>query len=290
MSEYKGVFRRKETKYVISRAEMEELLSLIEDNIVPDLYPESDITSTYYDTPGYEIIEHSLSKPKFKEKLRVRSYGKDVLFVELKKKYDGIVYKRRVEMIPEAVEAWMSGEMGFLEAFEAYADPAELGYRPRQIAREIDAYIKLHPDIMPSMKIYTHRFSYHEAGDSPDLRITFDTEMAYADLRNGNGEMIPLTDDVVVEMKATKAYPLWLVCALSKMHMYPRSFSKYGNAYRRVKPASSTKPAPAYGEPAVHHIQQETASARRGVFSVLASVFPKNIVRRPHKAAFAKEV
>ena len=54
------------------------------------------------DTPDHRLIRSSLEKPVYKEKLRLRSYGvpqsDTTVFAELKKKYKGIVYKRRIGM------------------------------------------------------------------------------------------------------------------------------------------------------------------------------------------------
>ena len=288
MSGCQSVFKRKETKYVISDKEMEELLSLIEDNLVPDYYFESDITSTYYDTPGYEIIEHSLSKPKFKEKLRVRTYGKDTVFVELKKKFNGIVYKRRIEMTPAAAKAWMSGEMGFADAVEAYGSPEEYGYRPRQISREVDAYVASYDELSPSMEIHARRFSYHGKDDAT-MRITFDTEIGYVDLRGGDGQLTSLIDGIVMEIKVADAYPMWLVDALSKLRIYPTSFSKYGNAYRKVcpKPASGNVRT---DKGQIVKTEKPCEPAARKLFAAISRMLPKGIVLRPRKAAvLAKE-
>ena len=82
----KNIFERKEKKYVLSEAQAQALLAVIADKIEPDEYPESNIKSTYYDTPDYAVIQRSLEKPVYKEKLRIRDYGCGSVFVELKKK------------------------------------------------------------------------------------------------------------------------------------------------------------------------------------------------------------
>ena len=233
----KNIFERKEKKYVITREQMDRLLELIADNVEHDQFFESQIMSTYYDMPDYSIIEHSLSKPKFKEKLRVRSYGTDTLFVELKKKYNGIVYKRRVEMTEQAARAWMSGDT-FDAAVGKYGMPCghALSYLDTQIAREIEVYRHRHSDLSPAMNIYAHRFSYIEKDNEYGARITFDTDMQYEDLRSVNeGLPVKLTDMIVMEIKVHDAYPLWLVSALTELGIYPRSFSKYGTAYKELK-------------------------------------------------------
>ena len=233
----KNVFERKEKKYIITRDQMDQLLALVSDHISPDRFFESNIASTYYDMPDYSVIEHSLSKPKFKEKLRVRSYGNGTLFVELKKKYNGIVYKRRLEMCEDAARAWMAGD-AFDNVVSKYGMPygEEPSYCDKQTAREIDVYRNRHAGLSPAMNIYAHRFSYAENGDDDGARITFDTELYYEDLRAlKTTRPVKLTEMVVMETKVHDAYPLWLSHALAELEIYPQSFSKYGTAYRELQ-------------------------------------------------------
>ena len=96
-------FARVEKKYVISREQYEWIRQILAEYTVED---------EYYDTPGEEMIRHSIQKPEFKEKVRVRGYGKigrnDDVFVELKRKYQGIVYKRRVSMPLSEAEKFLA--------------------------------------------------------------------------------------------------------------------------------------------------------------------------------------
>ena len=124
------VFRRKEQKYLLNVAQRQAFTELMEANMQPDKYPRSSIRNIYYDTPDYRLIRRSLEKPVYKEKLRLRCYGDpgqggDV-FLEMKKKYKGVVYKRRVAMTVEAATAYMADPAARLEA--------------GQIGREIDYF------------------------------------------------------------------------------------------------------------------------------------------------------
>ena len=115
MSKYEAIFKRYEKKYLLSKTQYEELRKRLEGIVVVDKYGKSTISNIYFDTPDSKIIRASLDKPVYKEKLRLRSYGTpnfdDTVFIELKKKYDGIVYKRRVDMeLKEAVSYLYNGE------------------------------------------------------------------------------------------------------------------------------------------------------------------------------------
>ena len=111
MSEF--IFRRHELKYLVSDDQRSALEEAFAHAMLPDPYGESTICNVYYDTPDFRLIRASLGKPVYKEKLRLRSYGpaapETPVFLELKKKYESIVYKRRVTLTAEAAEAWPTG-------------------------------------------------------------------------------------------------------------------------------------------------------------------------------------
>jgi hypothetical protein len=97
-------FKRYEKKYLITENQFQILNYHIEKHMVLDKFNENGdpykIYNIYFDTPDNQIIRHSLSKPYYKEKLRLRSYGiinndEEMVFLELKKKIGGIVCKRR---------------------------------------------------------------------------------------------------------------------------------------------------------------------------------------------------
>ena len=124
------VFRRKEQKYLLDDRQRRAFIEQMEAHMQPDKYPRSSIRNIYYDTPDYRLIRRSLEKPVYKEKLRLRCYGSPEaggdVFLEMKKKYKGVVYKRRVAMTAEAAEAYMADPAARLEA--------------GQIGREIDYF------------------------------------------------------------------------------------------------------------------------------------------------------
>ena len=97
---YQEVFKRVEMKYVLPPDRMSTVREAMEGRMALDRYGLSEIRNLYCDTPSWILARRSIEKPVYKEKVRVRSYGpasgEDTVFLELKKKYDGIVYKRRM--------------------------------------------------------------------------------------------------------------------------------------------------------------------------------------------------
>lgn len=256
MASYSNTFQRKEVKYRLSSRQLRAILEALEGHMKVDRYGDTVIESRYYDTPHRELIERSLDKPLYKEKLRLRTYGPfsqaSIVYVELKKKYKGIVYKRRIGMSKAAAQALVAG-MDFEEAATRFPLADEgmqrelLSAHGHQIASELRAFCKRYPGLEPSMDISVVRRSYEpaahaasstvtlEGAPSTDLRITFDMQMRGRDLMRDGAPVYELAGrgEAVMEIKSAGSYPLWLVEALSANKIYPQSFSKYGEAYRR---------------------------------------------------------
>jgi len=128
VQQIQNVFQCYEVKYLLNQQQFETLRARLKGHMSMDSYGMHTICNVYFDTDQYTLIRNSLEKPVYKEKMRLRSYGipkkGDPVFVEIKKKFDGIVYKRRISMTVEEARNY----------FQAGIHPAEDG----QIAREID--------------------------------------------------------------------------------------------------------------------------------------------------------
>lgn len=221
------VFERIEKKYLLTREKYNLLLEAIEPYMRADDYGKHTIGNVYYDTDTYELISRSIEKPKYKEKFRVRSYGvpkpEDKVFLEIKKKYKGIVYKRRVSMTLREAEDYL-----------------ERGIKPKkegQILKEIDYFISYYK---PEPKVYLayDRVAYF-GKENKEIRITFDHNIRSRDCNISLGEGdygTPLLDayHYLMEIKVPGAMPLWLSKILSELEIYPTSFSKYGNVYKEI--------------------------------------------------------
>lgn len=218
-------FKRYEKKYLLSADEYERLWQRLEEYVEPDSFFKSTVCSIYYDDDRYSLIRHSIEKPKYKEKLRVRSYNvpsKDSnVFVELKKKFEGVVYKRRVVMSAQEAEKYLSREI---------AAPMD-----SQMIREIDWFMHENKPV-PKVFIACEREAY-KAKENGELRITFDRNIRWREtdlhLSSGAyGEELLEDGQVLMEIKIPGAAPLWLAEMLSQLQIYPRSFSKYGTCYK----------------------------------------------------------
>ena len=225
MGDTKLVFKRYEKKYLLSREQYETLFRELRDHIVPDAYHRSTVCSIYYDTDDYELIRRSIEAPVYKEKLRLRSYGvpddDGTVFIELKKKYKGMVYKRRVPMGAKAAMDYLAGKAG----------PTENS----QMTREIDWFLHEN-DVKPKAFIACDRYAWVDK-ENPELRITFDENLRWRtdrlDLTLGaEGESLTEPGAVLMEIKIPGTAPLWLARLLSDQRVFPTSFSKYGTCYK----------------------------------------------------------
>lgn len=260
MTSYTDVFRRKEKKYLASPEQRSMLEATFSKHLEPGEFGRTEIRSLYYDTPEFALIEHSLNKPLYKEKLRLRVYGTPTpdaaTFVEIKKKFKGVVYKRRVPMSLAAAELYMDGAP-YMDACRIHPlhDPAasaqSLSFRSIQISHEIDFMRMRNEKLQPSCLVRCMRESFIEACDvdnESNLRITFDDTMEFAHGAKSVyacEEARPILQDEraalsVLEVKSQGPFPQWLTNALAKAGVRPQSFSKYGTAYmneRRSKRA-----------------------------------------------------
>lgn len=218
-------FARYEKKYLLRREQYEALLQRWQGRMRMDAYGRHTVCSLYYDTPTYQLIRASLEKPPFKEKLRLRGYGHiqsdSAVFLEVKRKAQGVVYKRRA-LAP--LTQWLQ----FME--EGY-DGKE------QICKELAYTCQCYDELHPSVLIACERTAYSETADT-QLRVTFDFDLRWRndrlDLRLGDeGERLLEAGEVLMEIKAPYAISLWLCDLLNEMELYPISFSKYGTCYRR---------------------------------------------------------
>lgn len=225
MEKVQEVFRRYEKKYVLNRKQYEDLRNAVGDRILLDEYGKHTICNIYFDTPDYELIRVSIEKPEYKEKLRLRSYGipksYSQVFIELKKKYDGIVYKRRVPMT--------------LEAAEKYLYEGIKPERPSQIIKEINWFIEFYGP-KPAVFLAYDRMAFF-GKHQEDFRVTFDTNIRYREaalhLAEGDeGQLLLGPEQVLMEVKIPGSMPFWFGHILSDLDIYPVSFSKYGNYYK----------------------------------------------------------
>lgn len=224
---YQNVFKRYEVKYLISKEQQDIIKNKMDGHMLLDQYGKSTVCSIYFDTPTYLLIRRSIEKPIYKEKLRVRGYGEidqnSNVFVELKKKYKSVVYKRRVSMSEQAAMKYLcEGKNN----------------RCTQITKEVDYFCEQYKGLKPAVYLSYEREAFFSKEVS-DLRITFDKNILWRDFdlslcSGAYGTSLLPKNQTLMEIKTSSAIPLWLTQTLSNNHIYKTSFSKYGNVYSAI--------------------------------------------------------
>lgn len=225
---YQNVFKRYEMKYILTKAQKELLLQAMVPYMTPDKFGRSSIRNIYFDTENYRLIRRSIERPTYKEKLRVRSYGpaaaEDPVFVELKKKYQSVVYKRRIALAKQQAFDWLCKNL-------------PLGFHT-QITQEMEYFLSYYQSLRPAVFLSYEREAFCCRGGG-DFRMTFDENILCRreelSLEAGVwGSPLLSPDQVLLELKSSGGIPLWLSHFLSKQQIYKTSFSKYGTAYQTI--------------------------------------------------------
>lgn len=226
-----SAFNRYEQKFLIPIDQIDHIKEQIgpyvtqDDNASLSHYT---ICNIYYDTTNDEIIKRSVSKPMFKEKLRLRCYGEpkqgDIMFLEIKKKLNGFVNKRRTSISYE--DACM--------LIHEKVMPIKKSYHNSQVLNEIYFYVK-NKQLIPRISLSYDREAYY-AIDDESIRLTFDYNMTSrrdnVNLGRTHEDTLIVQDErAILEVKTTGALPLWLTNILTANQIYPNSFSKYGTEF-----------------------------------------------------------
>ena len=204
------VFKRYEMKYLLNPQQKEKMLQAMEPYMSLDQYGRTTIRNLYFDTDT--IRSYSQAMPD------------STVFVELKKKYKKIVYKRRIPLPEKEAMEWVSGERHCSQ--------------DSQISEEIDYFFQYYQDLHPAVFLSYEREAYYSK-DHSDFRVTFDEKILcrQEDLSLESevyGTPILPEGSVLMEIKCSGGIPLWMVHVLSQEHIYKTSFSKYGTAYQTM--------------------------------------------------------
>lgn len=228
---YANTFKRREMKFLLNESQYKLLFGEVSRYMTEDKFGLYTIMNIYLDNQNNELILNSINKPTYREKLRLRVYGKAAeddtrAFLEIKKKFKGVTYKRRLEgTYKELFDYVTEGKV-----------PELSEYRHRQVFEEID-YLMRRMSLEPRIVINYDREAFF-GNDDREFRLTFDGNIRFRrnnfDLRSGcGGELFVEAPYRIMEVKSAGAVPLWLVKLLSENRIYQGSFSKYATIYQQ---------------------------------------------------------
>ena len=216
--------KRVEMKYILNAEQLDYLQEALKGHMEVDQYGLTSIASLYFDTPNHRLVRNSIEKPLFKEKIRLRSYGlakeNSKVYLELKRKTEKIVYKRRITTTQLEVEDFLNDYLDY----------------EGQIGKELNFFRDQYKELVPSFLIIYDRLAYYEPNGN--LRLTIDQNPRYRvkDLNLSTsleGNSLLPKGRAILEIKVQEAMPLWLVRILNEGKIYQSSFSKVGEAYKR---------------------------------------------------------
>ena len=244
MHDYQSVFARVEKKFLITEEQHAAITAALRlRGFAVQSFGSPTVQSLYYDTPDCLLVRRSIDRPNYKEKLRLRCYGEpeggSAAYVEIKKKYAGVVYKRRTGLpLNDALSALRLGQM-----------PESAG----QIGREVTWFVQRW-GVSPKALIIYERDAWLSAME-PELRVTFDRDIRFRDedfdmTRPALGTSLIAANQRLMEVKIPGVWPMWLHSLLAGLGVPQTHFSKYGTAYlnylapsARLQPANSRIPA-----------------------------------------------
>lgn len=224
------MFKRIEVKYLLSLEQYAELKKRIMPYVTKDTFGEYTIANVYFDNDNFHLVSRSLEHPLYKEKLRMRSYGvpndNSYVFFEIKKKYDDVVYKRRIRIQYRTLMDYLNKGIVPIE------------FKDDSSFKEIQCLMKEY-SLVPKVYLAYDREAYF-TNENQNFRITFDSNIRYRfydpTLTQGDyGEKLLASGYRVLELKTDNVIPLWLVKILNELKIYHTSFTKYGKAYEKYR-------------------------------------------------------
>lgn len=231
----KEVFNRYELKYIVNKALYKELLQALQGHVFMDKHGDQDgyymVMNLYYDTADHLFFNETVNRQQFRQKLRLRGYNHinrdSNVFLEIKKKYRGVVYKRRTLLkLPEAY--------AFLADTLSKKDYSLYDASNTQILGEVD-FLKQFYQLEPKVIVSYDRQAFQGIHEE-DLRVTFDRNLLKreTDLRiesRSDGELFMDPSLYVLEVKVNDRIPLWLSHILNDFQCWRQGYSKYTSSY-----------------------------------------------------------
>ena len=219
-----NIFERHEKKYLISKEQSVAFRKIILQHMEPDQYSEYLVQNIYYDNEGWDVIRRSIEKPMYKEKMRLRCYdipnNESKVFLELKKKYKGVVYKRRLEILYK--DLIFKSTKDIVAAYNS------------QFLRELNFFM-IKNLVLEKIYISHSRIAF-SGKEQKGLRVTFDADICFRldkldFLHPDKGNLILPKDKILLEIKSLSGMPLWMARFLCENKIFPTAFSKYGRCY-----------------------------------------------------------
>lgn len=215
-----NLMQRYEKKYLLTFEQAENLKAFLSTKISLDIHhighEPYHIHSYYFDNSDHKIVKMSMESPAYKEKIRLRIYGKDnhMIFIETKKKFLGQSYKYRKSIDKDVAQNILNLD---------YKDIMSDSIDDRRMYDMILQY-----NLKPHIELDYDRLAYENSMEG--IRVTFDTNLSYKYVSQSKSTKL-FEDYVILEVKCHRAFPMWMSKYLSEQRLHHQSLSKYGASY-----------------------------------------------------------
>lgn len=235
--------QRFEIKYRLSEYKAREIRHFVNRHLVidpfgatqPDLsYP---VHSLYIDSPSMKTFHDTINGNRNRYKLRIRYYENGTnkpVFFEIKRRFDKVITKKRANVHRKHVRKLLNGQMPIMAHL---VNPA---------AKELDAlghfcFLVNQIHARPKIHVSYQREAY-ELEESNAVRVTFDRnvqsqrESDFALKTHLDRPTDVFGNQVILEIKFTNRYPVWLQELTQRFHLKQDSASKYVDGIVKIGP------------------------------------------------------
>jgi hypothetical protein len=227
---------RYELKYRTNESVAQAITQFVKPHLHLDHYCKSQpnrsypIVSLYLDSRDLALCWQSLEGQKNRFKLRIRSYTDDPAyprFLEIKRRMNSIILKSRARIRHADVAGLICG--------------APISQDGSSADEQTQQQFRLYQDMIGARPVTLVRYmrQAYEGDTENRVRVTFDRELAFkassrpeVTLDGGQWRYYP-GNSVILEIKFTGAFPVWLSQMVRCYNLQQQSFSKYVSSLRQ---------------------------------------------------------
>lgn len=235
--------QRFEKKYRISEYKAQQIRHFVNQYLDLDEYGVSKpdlsyrVHSLYIDSATMKTYHDTINGTRNRYKLRLRYYengSHHPVYFEIKRRFNNVIVKKRAKVYRDVVPELLSGQMPVMD-YLVDKTPENL--------EALEHFCNLVNQINASPKIHVaYRREAYELENSNAVRVTFDREV-YSECETGFGlntnmdqPISVFGNKVILELKFTNRYPIWLQELTQLFHLRQDSAAKYVDGVIRIGP------------------------------------------------------
>tara|TARA_R100001143_G_scaffold63267_1_gene69258 strand:- start:19254 stop:19994 length:741 start_codon:yes stop_codon:yes gene_type:complete len=238
--------QRFELKYMISEAKAQQIRFFVQNYLPCDPYgitqPDLSykVNSLYLDSNDLKTYQDTINGDRNRYKLRIRYYDyKDSpVYFEIKRRYDKVIRKKRARVHRWAVDELLDGH---------YPTMDHLVHHSVEQKNVLDEFSYLQNLLITKPTIHvSYKREAYEPLDNNTVRVTFDRQVRSKEvygkciLSEESGSFDVFGDNVILELKFTDRFPIWMQEMTQYFHLRKESAAKYvdsieGLRFKRIE-------------------------------------------------------